>query len=282
MLDYLLEISFDSNDAQLQEELAGRLFLAGSTGNRSAEMDGTTTLTAYFDTLEERDAAGEALADMHGIVLHRYELRRVDWLDAYQQSLEAILVGERFIVAPAASLIPADTGRLSLVIPQEQGFGTGSHETTALCIELLAEVPLEGRRGLDIGSGSGILALAMVRLGAAKVVAFDNDPDAYAPLRDNRMRNGVEETVLPLFIGGLEALRGGRFDVVTMNIVPEVILPLLGAVAARLSGEGTLILSGILGERRDEVVTAASVHGLSLVDEKRRGEWWAGRFAFLS
>lgn len=275
MLDYLLEISFDSHDARLEEELAGRLFLAGSTGNRSAEMEGTTTVTAYFDTPEERDAAGDGLADLHGIVVHRYELRRVDWLEAYQQSLEAILIGERFVVAPEASLIPSGSERLSLVIPQEQGFGTGSHETTALCIELLAGVPLDGRRGLDVGSGSGILALAMVRLGAAKVVAFDNDPDAYAPLRDNRLRNGVPASVLRVFIGGVEALRGGSFDVITMNIVPEVILPLLGAVVARLAPGGSLILSGILTERRDEVVAAAAGQGLSLVDEKMRGEWWA-------
>lgn len=272
MTDYLLEISFSSAEAQLEEELPGRLFLAGSTGSRSAEIEGTTTLTAYFDTPEERDAAEEGLRDLRGIVLHRYELRRVDWLDAYQQSLEPIFIGERFVVAPDFSLIPDGSGLLPLVIPQEQGFGTGSHETTALCVELLSGMDLRGRRGLDVGSGSGILALAMLRLGAAKAVAFDNDPDAFAPMRDNRGRNGVAEAAMPIFIGGVEALRGGRFDVITMNIIPEVILPLLPAVEARLAPGGSLILSGILTERRDEVVAACS---LRLAEERTRGEWWA-------
>src|SRR5205085_4431323 len=127
-------------------------------------------------------------------------------------------------------------------------FGTGSHETTSLCIELLEG--MEIKRGLDVGAGSGILALAMCRLGAAKVIAFDNDVDAYGALRDNRARNGVAASRMPLFVGGVEALRGGRFDVVTMNIVPEVIVPLLGDVVQHL--EKTLILSGILVDRAAE------------------------------
>ncbi|HSP34229.1 MAG TPA: 50S ribosomal protein L11 methyltransferase, partial [Thermoanaerobaculia bacterium] len=135
----------------------------------------------------------------------------------------------------------------------------------------LERIDLRGKRGLDIGSGSGILAIAMEKLGAEEVVAFDNDPDAYGPLRDNRMRNGAR---FPIFIGGVEALRKGVFDVVTMNIIPEVILPLLPQVKRHVRGH--LILSGILAVRRDEVVAAAG----KLEAESVRGEWWAGMFTF--
>jgi ribosomal protein L11 methyltransferase len=175
--------------------------------------------------------------------------------------------------------LPGDSDRLTIVVPQEQAFGTGSHETTWLCIEILESLGVAGKRGLDIGSGSGILALAMHRLGATKVVAFDNDPDAYGALRDNRVRNEVPEAAMPLFLGGVEALRAGAFDVVTMNIIPEVILPLLGDVAARMNANARLVLSGILLIRRDDVVAAAQEHALELVHERERGEWWAGVFS---
>ncbi len=104
--------------------------------------------------------------------------------------------------------------------------------STALAIEMLEGINLRsGRgRGLDIGSGSGILALAMLRLGARKAIAFDIDLDAFRPLRENRQRNGVAAEEMPIFIGPLDAMRGGRFDVITVNILPEVIIP---AAAAR-------------------------------------------------
>jgi ribosomal protein L11 methyltransferase len=275
MADYLLDLSFDSRDTALEEAVQSRLFLTASTGTTSDEINGMVTITAWFDSAVGRDTARDVLAELKGVELHSYERERVDWLDIYQQSLHPILIGEQFVVAPDASLIPEAGERLAIVVPQEQAFGTGSHETTALCMEILETLDLRGRRGLDVGSGSGILAIAMIRLGAVKVIAFDNDPDAYGALRDNRMRNRVAPA-MPLFIGGVDSLRGGRFDVVTMNIVPEVIIPLLGQVAARLAAGASLILSGILAVRRDEVVDAAATHRLIVKQERLRGEWWAG------
>lgn len=278
MTDYLLDISYDARDTALEEDIQSRLYLTASTGSTSREVNGTATIAAYFDGPDERDAAVEALGDLDGVELHRTERARVDWLDLYQQSLEPLFIGKRFVVVPDLSLIPEDTDRLTIIVPQEQAFGTGSHETTSLCIETLESLDVMGKRGLDIGAGSGILALAMLRLGAAKAIAFDNDNDAYAALRDNRIRNGVPEEAMPLFIGGVEALRGGAFDVVTMNIIPEVILPLLGDVVPRVASGGSLILSGILVVKRDEVVKAAEGHGLVLRSELAKGEWWAGVF----
>ena len=267
MNDYLLEIVCEP---EREEETIGRLFLTRSTGSTTDEADGMTIITAYFDAIDARDEAAALFADAE---VRAGERERVDWLELYQQRLQPIFIGESFVVAPDASLIPPATRRHALVIPQEQAFGTGSHETTALCIELLETLDLAGARGLDIGAGSGILALAMIRLGAAKAIAFDSDVDAFAALRENRARNGIEPPRMPLFIGGVEALRGGCFDVVTMNIIPEVILPLLPQVVARVARD--LILSGILLERRAEVVAACP---LPLAGELANGEWWAGRF----
>jgi len=267
MSDFLLEIFCAP---EREEEIIGRLFLTRSSGSTTDDDGDRTIVTAYFDSAEARDEAAAWFGDVE---VRTAERERQDWLELYQQLLQPIIIGHSFIVAPDPSLISPGTGRHALVIPQEQAFGTGSHETTSLCIELLERLDLAGARGLDVGAGSGILALAMLRLGAAKAIAFDNDADAYGALRDNRARNGVEPSRMPLFIGGVEALRGGRFDVVTMNIIPEVILPLLPQIVTHV--EGTLILSGILLEKRAVVVAACP---LPLVAERERGEWWAGAF----
>jgi ribosomal protein L11 methyltransferase len=275
VIDYILAIEFE--EPADEDLIQARLFLTASTGSTSTQ----NTVEAYFDSAAERDAAAELLC---AFALQAIDRERRDWLELYQQSLQPLFIGARFVVVPDASLLPADSDRLTLIVPQEQAFGTGSHETTWLCIELLESLPepltMRGKRGLDVGAGSGILALAMHRLGARKVFAFDNDNDAYGALRDNRIRNGVPESAMPLFIGGVESLRslasGGAFDVVTMNIIPEVIIPLLGDIVARVAEDGRLILSGILVVKRDEVVEAARAHGLMPVSERTKGEWWAG------
>jgi len=270
--DFILEIAGADEDLVL-----ARLFLTATTGSSSAN----GVVTAYFDSPNDRDAAVEVLRGIGEI--RAVDRDRVDWLDLYQQSLQPLFIGQRFVVAPDASLIPPGTDRLALVIPQEQAFGTGSHETTSLCIELLESIDLRGKRGLDIGAGSGILALAMLRLGAKSAVAFDNDLDALAALRDNRARNGLSGAPasrrrapagtpvphLDLFIGTIEAV-DSAFDVATMNIVPEVIIPILPRVRA-----AELIVSGVLAERRDEVV--AAMRGWRVEDERTKGEWWASR-----
>ncbi len=278
MRDFILEISYGAGDPVLDEAVQSALYLTRSSGNSSVEAGGIVTVAAYFDWAVDRDQAAAAFADLD-VRLSAVERGRVDWLDLYQQSLAPILVGERFVVAPDPALIEPGSGRFPIVVPQEQAFGTGSHETTALCIAALERLPVSGARGLDIGAGSGILAMAMHRLGAANVIAFDNDVDAYGALRDNRIRNGVPESAMPVFIGSVEALRGGTFDVVTMNIIPEVILPALPEVVRRVAPGGVLILSGILLTRRDDVVSAAKEHGLRLQDEAERGEWWCGVFS---
>lgn len=251
---HLLEIEGD------EDEILARLFLTATTGSTSEN----GVVTAYFDSPADRDAA---LPLLEGFTARAVDRDGVDWLELYQQSLHPLFIGSRFVVAPDASLIPRETDRIALVVPQEQAFGTGSHETTSLCLEVLESFDLRGKRAADVGAGSGILALAMLRLGAAHVVAFDNDVDAYAALRENAIRNDLRPA---LFIGGIEALRNATFDIVTMNIIPEVIFAILPQLRTR-----ELIVSGVLTERRDEVV--AAMRDYEMVDERTKGEWWAGR-----
>lgn len=246
---YILQIRFDPENEELIE---GRLFLTRSTGNQLVQEG---LIEAYFDSAADRDAA-VALFE-NAIAIDR---PRVDWLARYQQSLASLFIGNNFEIAPDAALLKSARPH-RLVIPQEQAFGTGSHESTSLCIELLEEIDLRGKRVLDVGSGSGILALAMLRLGARKAIAFDNDVDAFGPLRENPRRNHLE---IAAFIGTLDALRVREFDVVTMNILPDVIIPLLPKM------KGTIVVSGILVTQRDEIARRANV-----VKERTKGEWWA-------
>lgn len=275
MKDFLLEISFDAADAALEELVQARLFLTPSTGNFTTETGGKSKVSAYFPSVQQRDAAAEQLAGLN-VDLSRKERDRIDWLERYQQSLRPILIGKRFVVAPDATLIPTDGGRLPLIIPQQQAFGTGSHQSTALAIELLESIDLRGARGLDIGSGSGILALAMLALGARKTIAFDVDPDACRPLLENRMRNRIAADRMPFFIGELTSLREAVFDVIAINILPEVIISMLPQVVARLAG--TLIVSGILTVNRADVIFESERSGLRVAGQLEKGEWWAGSF----
>jgi ribosomal protein L11 methyltransferase len=263
LTDYLLEIAYPQ---ELEEVISGRLFLTRSKGNTS----GQGIMSAYFDSAADRDAAAEALRDLP-VKLRLDQQERIDWLDHYQQSLAQLLIGNTFVIGPDESLLTSDRPH-RLVIPQAQAFGTGSHESTALCIELLEELDVRDAAGLDIGCGSGILAFAMLRLGARRVVAFDVDPDALGAMHENRERN---KTPASLFVGTLDALRGGDFDMMTMNILPEVIIPMLPRVRSHL--RGSLVLSGILTTAREQVLRACD--GLRLVSEREKGEWWAGRFA---
>jgi ribosomal protein L11 methyltransferase len=261
MIDYILQIPFDPD---FEEVVQGRLFLTRSTGNAIAQPG---LIEAYFDNAADREAAA-ALFDGA-----RVEDRpRVDWLQLYQQSLQPLFLGAGFVVVPDEKLVPPATDRHVLVIPQASAFGTGSHESTALCIELLEEFDLRGKLVLDVGTGTGILALAMLRLGARKAIAFDIDLDAYRPLRENRMRNSGE--AMSVFMGTIDAIAGARFDLVTVNILPEVIIPMLPKIRRHLGGP--LILSGILKKFRDDVLSAAQ---LPLITEKEKGEWWAGTFS---
>ncbi|HYS52547.1 MAG TPA: 50S ribosomal protein L11 methyltransferase [Thermoanaerobaculia bacterium] len=259
-IDYLLQISYPP---ELEEIVFGRLFLTRSNGNMSVAEG---MLSAYFESAADRESAADALRDLP-IAIRQEDREPVNWLDRYQQSLTPLLIGKSFVVAADASLLTGDRPH-RLVIPQAQAFGTGSHESTALSIELLEEIDLHNARGLDIGCGTGILSFAMLRLGARKVVGLDIDLDAIGAMDENRACNHAPAA---FFIGTLHALRDSSFDIVTMNILPEIIIPLLPAVMKHV--RGSLILSGILHTLRDDVVK-----GLRLVSERENGEWWAGRF----
>jgi ribosomal protein L11 methyltransferase len=275
-MDYILEITIPTGNPSLEDHVRGLLFLSASTGDILLEDDWFHVISAFFDSVEDRAAFLEEITRFEGVEVRLVDQPRQDWLDLYQQSLEPMFIGRRFVVAPERSLIEGGSGRIPIVIPQERAFGTGSHETTALCLEMIESLDLEGRLCLDVGTGSGLLGIGMVQLGAARVVVCDNDVDTLSVVGRNLERNSIERGRFQQFVGSLDAIRGERFHVTAMNIIPEVILPMLPDAVRLLEPGGSLIVSGILVVRRDEVVAAAADQGLTLQREASRGEWWCG------
>lgn len=275
-MDYLLEVTFSVDDAHASEAVEIVTFLSDSTGSHLVQSGRQALARLFFESRDARAQAVRMIRESSGLVLREVDQPSTDWLDHYQQSLEPIVIGDRFVVAPDPVILPSDSRRFRLVIPQERAFGTGSHETTALCIEHFEQVKIDRRICLDAGTGSGILAIAMACLGARLVVALDNDPETADVIPANLARNGIEPGRVQPFIG---TIRGGtRFDVIAMNILPEIILPLLPRMRDLLAAEGRVILSGVLREQAAEVRAAAEVAGLGFDAALERGEWWAGRF----
>lgn len=242
----------------------------------------------FFRLASQRDAARAALASSLGrrlLSLGPAEVDDEDWARRSQAALTAIRAG-RVIVAPpwdiphlheataAGGLHPAtDTTRQDIVIVIEpsMGFGTGHHATTRLCLELLQTTDLTDRSVIDVGTGSGVLALAALRLGAAAVTAIDNDPDALQNARENIARNAASESIA-VIEADLGTLTPARADVVVANLTGAVLERLASPLRQLVAPGGVLIVSGFSPEECADVATAL---GLSVADVRRDGEWAA-------
>jgi ribosomal protein L11 methyltransferase len=271
--DEVIEARFARSDLT-SEVVSVALWKSSCEGSIVEDDEAGTVITAWIPD-ELRGEALVALNSLEGVSAAIVRRPRIDWLAHYEQSLAPILIGTRFVVAPKAELA-GETSRIAIVIPQEQAFGTGSHESTAMCLELMESLDLDGARCLDVGTGTGILAIGMARLGAAKVFAFDNDPEIVPVIALNLERNAVADGRIPVFVSSADALRGGPFEAVTMNILPHVIIELLPHVVPTIAARGALIVSGILLDQRHEVIARAGTSGLTLERELEQGEWWAG------
>jgi len=264
----------------LIEEGAGGV--AGVDSNGKAEV--TTTLTAYYpvdDKLESRlnriRARVRALGGFGlGSSRDRITVRQVhdqDWAEAWKAFFKPMVVG-KLVVKPSWEEFEPSSGRIVLEIDPGMAFGTGSHPTTQLCLSLLQKRVRPGDLVLDVGTGSGILAIAAALLGADRVVALDVDPLAVKAAITNAERNGVSDR-LSVFLG--DSLGSVRFtpDIVVANILANTVVALAPAVARMLAEGGAYIASGIVSEREAEVVQAFRDVGLGIEEIVREGEWLA-------
>ncbi len=202
-----------------------------------------------------------------------------DWARTWKQGLAPRVLSPRLVVKPTWTEWDAAPGQVVLDVDPQMAFGTGEHATTRGCLRLLDRVVRDGDRVLDVGSGSAILAVAAVRLGAAEAVAVEYDPDANINARENVEQNGtagrvriVEALAEPGMMAEL-----GRFDLVLANILSGVIRPLLPAFRDALGGSpaGRLIVSGILLTEHADVLRDAEAAGFRMVATDEEDEWWS-------
>jgi ribosomal protein L11 methyltransferase len=195
-----------------------------------------------------------------------------NWAELWKKQLEVLHVGRRTVIQP--SWLDYDPAPHDIVIQLDPGmaFGTGLHPTTQMCLEALEEFVSPGCTVLDLGTGSGILAIAAAKLGAARVLALDNDPEAVEVAYGNIATNGVRE-VVDVEQGSLsEAV--GTYDLVMVNILVKVIVEMVReGLATRLSADGKLITAGIIAEQAPDVISAFDQGDLALLGQRQKDDW---------
>ncbi len=258
---------------------------AGAAGLEEREEQGGITLLIYAPAAR-MEAVRRALLERCGgeVEVGAPEtLRETDWSEAWKAGLEAIVVSRRLLVRPSFVKATPEPEQAELVIDPGQAFGTGGHASTLLALEWLDAVApglAPGARILDVGAGSGILALAALRLGPGTAVAFDLDPLAAAATRANAAANGLAGR-LEVFAGPLEALRPAPFDLVLANLLKSELLPLAEGIAACTARGGRAVFSGLLEADRRAVEEALHAAGLRLLGTRQREDASGDRWVSL-
>ncbi len=260
------------------EDVAVELLELGASGVEVRDGEGTpmpgvalpppgrAILVAFF---ADRPLAEGAAAGRAGAIA---EVPDEDWSETWKRGLGPLALGRAW-VRPSWIDAPVPPGMVELVLDPGMAFGTGTHPTTALCLAALSD-RLAARPGasvLDVGTGSGLLAIGARRLGAGRVAANDVDPVAVEVARENAARNGAD---LELTGAPVDAI-AGAFDVVVANILANTLVALAPAIAARVAPGGLVLLAGILAPQEDEVRSAYLAQGLRPAPdlERREGEW---------
>ena len=263
--------------------VTAQLWSANTTGLEiSEDTPEAITMRAYFEAapdLEKLTAnihRGLRLCDLPEAALRSIQALTIadqDWLAEWKKGYEPVTIGEKILITPSWKRDKIEAGERAIVqIDPGMAFGTGTHETTRGCLELL-EKYWHGGSLLDVGTGTGILAIAAVKLvPGSRVIGFDVDPEAIDVALENAEINGVADEV-EFEVNKLASFHGQAFDVVLANLTADVIEPLAADFPQVMSAAGTLIVSGILREQGDDVCAALDAQGFELVEAKPDGEW---------
>ena len=247
-------------------------------------MKGASRVKFYVpDNEEGRRQLRRYLAGLEEYEPQTVSLREEDWATSWQKYYQPIPVGNRLYIVPDWMRgQPVPEGRVPLYLNPGLTFGTGAHPTTQLCLELLEEALRPGDKVLDLGCGSGILAIAALALGASRAVGVDIDPKAADVAFENAALNGVGRDRLSVYAGDVLAdrklaakLEPGQNRVVLANIVADVIIPLSAKAGEFMTEDGVFLTSGIIEGREDEVRTAMEANGFVVVKHLERGGWHA-------
>ena len=245
------------------------------------KLQGLSCIKLY---LEDTDTEGlsrlEALVTGMGLEMTAVPLAEENWEESWKENYPPQPVGEKLVVLPYW-LADSDTqGRIPIVLDPGLTFGTGAHPSTQMVLETMEKTVKPGAKCLDLGSGSGILSIAALRLGAGSAIGVDIDPKAEDIARENAGYNGFAAPEFTAYTGNvtqdialMDKLSQGEYDVVLVNIVADVIIGLAPVLPNFLRENTTLICSGILDTRLGDVVAALEQAGLTVTDTKAKEDW---------
>jgi ribosomal protein L11 methyltransferase len=244
------------------------LLAAADDYSPTAVEERESSLRIFFATSDIRNRAAAALASQFAVAA--IDVDDEDWARR-AQPMAPIEVGRINVLPapPAIPALPAHPASLTIVIPPSMGFGTGHHATTRLCLAALQSIDLSGTFVLDVGTGSGLLAIAASKLGAARAVGIDDDPDAIAAARENLDFNAVSNVEFAVSDLMKETLP--RADVVLANLTGALLIRAAARLMEAVRPGGVLILSGVLATEGDEVRRVFA--NLTVVTDVQEDEW---------
>lgn len=209
-------------------------------------------------------------------------MREEDWANNWKKYFKPLRIGNKIMIKPSWEELKDDEGRKVLEIDPSSSFGTGTHATTQLCLEALEDIVMPECSVLDMGCGSGILSVGAMLLGAGNVTGIDIEEDSVRVSYENAERNGISKDVFDIRMGNVlcddelaNDIANKKYDIVVANIVADVVIAMSGLFKRYLSKEGTLITSGIITERIDDVTAALDENGFKIKDIRRKDDWAA-------
>ena len=203
---------------------------------------------------------------------YKRDCEEYDWTVEWKKFFKPLEVGEKFVIVPSWEEYKADKDKIILEIDPGMAFGTGSHETTAICLKLLEEVDLKDKVVADVGTGSGILAIACAKLHAKHVLALDIDPLSIKTAKENVVVNDCFNKVEVMESDLLNTSKD-NYDLIIANILPDVIINLIPDAYEKLNKKGFILVSGIILEKKDSIIKELKQHGFSIVKDLDMGEW---------
>ncbi|MHB2149157.1 50S ribosomal protein L11 methyltransferase [Calditrichota bacterium LG25] len=260
------------------ESLSGPIFATGAQGIQEQEND----FIVYYDWRDWNQDVYWLLLRLCSEVIPDFDETRLavethdeqNWLEKWKQSFKPFKIGQRIVVAPDWDEYAPRPGEILLKIAPKMAFGTGHHESTRLCLQLLEKYFRPETRLLDAGTGSGILSIFTARLGGRHILGIDNDAVAIDNAWENARLNQVEDR-LRFEVRDVARLPRGRFDGIVANINRNVLLQIAAGLVSALSEGGWLILSGLLRSDRQMVEDAYLKNGLQLLEAVTLNEWLA-------